>query len=141
MKNFLIYIWQLPQHIIGFILKLTSKATRNFDVDGKTVKVYFSNFTFGSGVDLGQYILFDYKKYARRSHYKSFYNRVRHEYGHSRQSIMLGPLYLFAVGIPSALRKIYHNMKHSSWSYAKKTKWYYSSYPENWANKLGNVNF
>lgn len=57
-----------------------------------------------------------------------------HEYGHTVQSLLLGPLYLIAVGLPSLL-----------WSYlpgaARKRKEggasYFSVYPENWANRLG----
>ena len=57
-----------------------------------------------------------------------------HEYGHCIQSLMLGPLYLLAVGVPSylwanlpALRKMRRETGRS----------YYSVYPENWANRLG----
>ena len=57
-----------------------------------------------------------------------------HEYGHCVQSLMLGPLYLIAVGVPSyrwanlpALRKMRRETGRS----------YYSVYPENWANRLG----
>lgn len=57
-----------------------------------------------------------------------------HEYGHTIQSLIFGPLYLFAVGIPSIV-----------WSFlpvfAKRREdagiSYFSVYPERWANKLG----
>ena len=57
-----------------------------------------------------------------------------HEFGHCVQSLLLGPLYLIAVGVPSylwanlpALRKMRRETGRS----------YYSVYPENWANVLG----
>jgi hypothetical protein len=57
-----------------------------------------------------------------------------HEYGHTIQSLIFGPLYLFAVGIPSI-----------TWSFlpyfvrkrANEKISYFSAYPERWANKLG----
>ena len=61
-----------------------------------------------------------------------------HEYGHAMQSKLLGPFYLFVVGIPSVCRFIYSNL------YAKKHKvsWngYFKGFPENWADRLGGVN-
>jgi hypothetical protein len=59
---------------------------------------------------------------------------LAHEYGHTIQSLILGPLYLFVIGLPSLLwaglpifqrRRL---IKHIS---------YYSFYPEKWANALG----
>lgn len=57
-----------------------------------------------------------------------------HEYGHTIQSLILGPCYLPLVGIPSLL-----------WALAPpfRRKWYQgdtpydSVYPENWATRLG----
>ena len=57
-----------------------------------------------------------------------------HEYGHTIQSLIFGPLYLMAVGLPSIL-----------WSFlpvfvrkrdVEKIS-YFSGYPERWANHLG----
>jgi hypothetical protein len=60
-----------------------------------------------------------------------------HEYGHTRQSEMLGPSYLLVVGIPSLSKVLY-----SKW-YRKKygCKWanYFNAFPESWADKLGGV--
>ena len=57
-----------------------------------------------------------------------------HEYGHTIQSLMLGPLYLIIIGIPSAL--------WCSLPYCKKKRKdkrisYYSFYTEKWADLLG----
>ena len=60
-----------------------------------------------------------------------------HEYGHTVQSRMLGPLFLLVVGIPSVSRVIY-----AHWYYRKHGKeWtgYYRGFPEKWAERLGNV--
>ena len=57
-----------------------------------------------------------------------------HEYGHTVQSRILGPLYLALVGVPSLV-----------WSFSPRAARrrererisYFSAYPERWANRLG----
>ena len=58
---------------------------------------------------------------------------LMHEYGHAIQSIRRGWTYLFTVGIVSFVRNIYARIFH------KNTVWYYGSWPENEADKLGGV--
>ena len=54
-----------------------------------------------------------------------------HEHGHARQSLYLGPFYLFVIGIPSLLWAcLYRKHKRGS---------YYAFYTEKWADKLGGV--
>lgn len=62
-------------------------------------------------------------------------NNIEHEYGHSIQSLIFGPLYLVVVGLPSILRVIYGSIFYA----INKKKWlnYYKGYPENWADILG----
>ena len=59
---------------------------------------------------------------------------LRHEFGHRRQSIMLGPLYLVIIGLPSLLWCILHMYTPLG------RKNYYSFYTEAWAEKLKPVN-
>ncbi len=57
-----------------------------------------------------------------------------HEYGHTVQSLILGPLYPFVISIPSAvwcLTPRFVKMR------AEKGISYYSFYTEKWANRLG----
>ena len=58
---------------------------------------------------------------------------VRHEYGHSRQSLVLGPLYLPLVGIPSLSLAVMTRMGILS------RNSYFTRYPEAWADRLGGV--
>lgn len=57
-----------------------------------------------------------------------------HEYGHTLQSVILGPLWLIVIGLPSII-----------WCgafarYREKTNTdYYAFYTEKWADKLGKV--
>ena len=57
-----------------------------------------------------------------------------HEYGHTIQSLILGPLYLLVIGLPSALWCALPYCKEK-----RKTRHisYYSFYPEKWADRLG----
>lgn len=57
-----------------------------------------------------------------------------HEYGHTIQSLILGPLYLFVVGIPSF---IWCNNKKCIAMRQDNNKSYYDLYCESWANRLG----
>ena len=49
---------------------------------------------------------------------------IRHETGHSVQSLMFGPLFHFIVSIPSIIRFCYKRAKHLDHS------WYLSGWPE-----------
>lgn len=52
---------------------------------------------------------------------------LAHEYGHTIQSLLLGPLYLLVIGIPSVIWFHIHTPSKGS---------YYSFYPERMANAL-----
>ena len=57
-----------------------------------------------------------------------------HEYGHTIQSVFLGPLFTPVIGLPSTLwanLSVFHKLRHN-----KKIS-YYAPYPERWANSLG----
>lgn len=53
----------------------------------------------------------------------------KHEHGHSIQSLILGPLWFFVIGIPSIIH---------AWLWDKSGS-YYDFYTEKWADKLGGV--
>lgn len=129
---------ELPQNIIGKLLSINSfKIIRYTMNDGVVKNVYFKNNFFKSGISLGDYIILD-KLYLNRS-LKELNQAINHEYGHSIQSKKLSWLYLIVVGIPSMIRNIYNRWFHKGWSYDRKCKWYYSGFPENWADKLGGI--
>ena len=98
-KSILLFIWQLPQHIaaliILFIFKIKKMIERKMEFDDG-VNVYFIKFKEPKcfGVSLGHFILLD------RS-YSGNWMTINHEYGHTLQSHIFGPLYLFIIGLPS----------------------------------------
>lgn len=134
MLKVLLWIWQLPQNLFGFVLsrRYTYKSIRYVGKDWRNV--YFKPF-FRSGISLGNYIILD-TWYMGKTCSKE---TVAHEYGHCRQSLMLGWLYLILVGIPSITRNICDRIFHKKWSAERREQWYYNGYPEKWADKLGDV--
>lgn len=113
--------------MLGVVLRLVFWC-RKYDTH-EGVPIYVSSW-FPGGIALGEQILLNdlWVRYPVVYHQTS-----KHEYGHIRQSRMLGPLYLIVVGLPSitfasltALRIL-------------KSKDYYKRYPENWADRLGGV--
>ena len=129
----LLYLWQLPKTLLAGIiilfLKLRRVPVEKRSYKGKTVLRY--SLQSGWGVSLGEFILLC-----------NWYdeNTVRHEYGHCRQSLLFGPLYLLVIGIPSALfNNVWDRLFHKKWSSAGRTWWYYTRYPERWADRLGGV--
>lgn len=120
----ILYLWQLPQNILGLVLVLLCRAKKSGDI-------YTCKRLFNSGISLGRYIIIQEDC--------TFSAVVKHEIGHSIQSKRLGPLYLLVVGLPSIARNILDRIGHKKWDYSKRYTWYYSGYPEKQADNLGGV--
>lgn len=121
-KEILLYIWQLPQNLLGLLLVAIYRPESKYDMDD--IRIHYSRRMKG-GISLGKYVImsYDYNDYTGASE--------KHEYGHTRQSIYLGPLYLLVIGLPSLLWVIWWNRDRGVS--------YYSFYTEAWADKLGGV--
>ena len=118
----LLYIWQLPQNILGLILRVFWKLDNTVLYKDKTIRVCKR---FPGNISLGDTVIV--YKYPYN---KATWNTIKHEWGHTRQSLYLGPLYIIVIGIPSFLWAcIYKWFK----------KDYYWFYTESWANKLGGI--
>lgn len=140
MNNIILYLWQLPQNIIGFLMTRKPKKCFNYICnDCEEVKVYFTSNVFGSGVSLGNYIILDYNNYAFNCYYKTLNATINHEHGHQKQSKYLGWFYLIIVGLTSALCNLWDRLFHKKWSMLERSDWYYSRFPEKWADNLGGV--
>lgn len=128
MKNILLYIWQLPQHVLALIILAVYKPKENKKYKNSTVYIL----TKGSfAVSLGQYIFIN-------KNWLTSKNIIPHEYGHTIQSFIFGPLYLIIIGIPSILQNIISSYLHKRGD-SKMFRNYYNRFPENWADKLGGV--
>lgn len=122
MRNILLYLWQLPQNILGAAVLLFWK--KDFSYPYKDVTVYGTS-RGQAGVSLGKYIICrDYGDPTIPS------LKVHHEYGHCIQSRRWGWLYLPTVGLVSGLRNVLHLYKRNH---------YFDSWPENEADRLGGV--
>lgn len=132
MKKTLLYIWQLPQNLLGLLVIAVTRAELSTLFVDKDQPYYRSRLNHCSfGVCLGEYIIF--------GAYSASIIGWKHESGHRKQSRVLGPLYLFVVGLPSAARNVWDRVVHRSWSVDRRAEWYYSGYPEKWADRLGGV--
>ena len=123
--NILLYIWQLPQNLLGLILRVIYRQKNSLLYKDKTVRVCES---FPGGISLGNTLIVSKFPYN-----KPTWNTVKHEWGHTRQSLYLGPLYLIIIGIPSGLWSLIHKYNQ------EKPNEYYTFFTEKWADKLGNV--
>ena len=121
MKKVLLYLWQLPQNIVALIyLTYLCIIDTIYTIEDKDDIKVVKKFTTG-GVSLGNYIFVT--SYSIHLDYL-----IKHELGHTKQSKMLGPLYLLLVGLPSIIWAYLHRFIGGD---------YYRFYTEKWANKLG----
>ena len=131
MKRFLYilcqFTWGLPQNLVGaaFYLYYRAKGCPHFPYQGALAVVW----TRRSGsMSMGRFLFLhpDWTPADR--------HLLRHEYGHTIQSLLLGPLYLPAVGLPSVLwagLPCFRRLR------VKTRRSYYSVYPESWADRCG----
>lgn len=125
------FLWGLPQNIVGLILYSICYQKSKKDPNASQGRIndsyYCSIKGDGSAISLGMFIIVF-------GIYEDYDRLLKHEYGHSIQSKILGPLYFLVIGLPSIIwaglfRKYRQKNKIS----------YYSLYTEKWANKLGGV--
>ncbi len=127
-------VWGFPQTLVGFILFLINIRRKHYCYHGAIVTEWDS----GSSISLGLF-LFVTKESVPAVLRSAGGSRpigsplVVHEYGHTIQSIVLGPLYFPVIGIPSASwanRKKYVAMRRRGVPYS-------AFWTEKLANSLG----
>ena len=120
------WTWALPQTLVGLALAFKYRHCPRKRVGGAVATLHDGNW---GGVSLGMFIFVpDGLRPDREARLLS------HEYGHTFQSALLGPLYLLAVGIPSFL---WANLPRNERKRSVRHIPYEAHYPENWAEKLG----
>jgi hypothetical protein len=131
MLKILQYFWQWPQTLLALIVIKITKA-KKLEKKHRDRAIYLiSPKCYISGASFGEFII------VKDANSKIL---LDHEYGHSVQSRILGPLYLLAVGLPSAVfNNLWDRQFHRKWNNMDRLSWYYSRYPEKWADKLGGV--
>ena len=111
------YLWQLPQNLLGLLLRLVYKGEDSIYEDA----VVRRSIRMKGGISLGQYIIIEADADIKT---------LWHEYGHCRQSKMLGWFYLIVVGLPSL---IWAGIRR----YTRRS--YYWFYTEKWADRLAGI--
>lgn len=118
-KAILLALWQLPQFLLGAVIALFARA---WQVETGEWVAHAS--WFSGAISLSEYFrIFSSSSYPRET-------TRRHEYGHARQSRILGPLYLLVIGLPSLVWAALYNGQEAG---------YFTFYTERWADRLGGV--
>lgn len=121
------FIWGLPQNLLGLAIYLILRRKAAHVSKYKDSRVLYTHWRHGA-MSLGMYIFMFGEYYLNDERTK------KHEYGHSIQSKILGPLYLLVIGLPSIIwAGLFDEWRR------KHKKSYYWFYPEKWADKLGGV--
>ena len=129
MNKFLFWLisftWSIIQNLIGLAIFLFCKFVLKFPtITFNNAKVVEWNNQYGS-VSLGSFIFVTDIDDLEL---------VSHERGHTTQGMILGPLFLLIIGLPSVI-----------WAacfaeYRRKSgKTYYEFYTESWANKIAGL--
>lgn len=97
-KKLLLNLWQAPQNILGWLVYHSFKGYEicNKTICGEGIKCKLSADMHG-GITLGDYIVVNN------------YHILDHELGHTKQSKILGPLYLLVIGLPSIIHACLHS--------------------------------
>jgi hypothetical protein len=128
-----LFFWELPQNIVGLLVFSIMKMKKRIVCIEKEKYRYFIE-TPKIGVSLGWFVFWS----PVGNRFAHLTNDCRmHEYGHARQSVMLGPLYLIIIGIPSLSRVFYGRWYRRK--YGHNWKNYFNAFPESWADKLGGI--
>lgn len=118
-KKILLWLWCLPQNLVGLIVKHVTKAEHKGNH-------YRFSIECGS-ISLGEYI------FLCPYHWRDI-TVLKHENGHRIQSRMLGWLYLPLIGLPSLIWA-----GCFEWYRKKYNVSYYSFYTEAWADRLAGI--
>ena len=125
------WVWGLPQNLFGALTALVLRGER-FRYHGALVTLYrpvkFMSNRFG--FSLGSFI------FMPESWTEGVRKRlVVHEYGHTVQSLILGPLYLPVVALPSVIwsKRYFRNNTR----FVTRGVSYTDRFPENWADSAG----
>lgn len=109
MKKLLYYFcqftWGIVQSLLGFMMFLLHIKDKHYTYHGAIITQWKNK----SSVSLGAFVFitstpYFSEKYRNKISEKELSQRLLvHEYGHTIQSLILGPIYLLIIGIPSTI--------------------------------------
>ena len=118
------WTWGLPQTLLGAALYVAHRNDEHFGYHGAKATAWNKD----AGISLGKYIFVPRKAGGSADSFL-----LEHEYGHTLQSLILGPFYLLAVGAPSIL---WNRLPYFKSKRKRSGKSYYSAPFEKTANIL-----
>ncbi len=138
MRTFIYRVWQCTwgalQTLLGLVVFFLHYGDRHFSYHGAIITVWKAR----SSITLGMFVFvtsepYFTEKFEGQISVEELSNRLLvHEYGHTIQSLILGPLYLILIGIPSTLWGFWGGKKRK-----EKQIPYGAFFTEKWANRLG----
>lgn len=128
--------WGAPQSLVGAVLYLFHRRSHHLNFHGAaaTLWEHRSSVSLGAFVFAAKESYFDESVNGEHSRNERTERLLVHEYGHTIQSLILGPLYLIVIGLPSLLwagLPIFEKKRRD------KGISYHWLYTEKWANILG----
>ena len=130
--------WGFLQTMLGFLVFLDHRKARHYTYHGAIVTEWDNM----SSVSLGMFVFVTQKPFFREKLSSSYSEAALskrllvHEYGHTVQSLILGPLYLILMGIPSTIWGFLPNLRKKR---REEKISYFSFFTEKWANILGEL--
>ena len=134
---FLQFTWGIIQNVFGMICIFINIKFKHYFYHGAIVTNWNKNESMGMGmfIFIGNNVPGD-KRYPNRPMQETVSRTLVHEYGHTIQSIILGPLFLLVIGLPSS---IWAFCSYFQKIRKEKDMSYFSAYQERWANHLGEL--
>ena len=115
------WTWCILQTLFGLAWTKISKGKKTDD------GYYIVSDKWGGSLSMGKYIFLCETHAGDETVF-------RHEQGHTKQSYILGPLYLFVIALPSFLWAVFYKIFGED---IKAT--YFDFYTEKWADKLSGI--
>ena len=140
---FLQFSWGIIQNLIGALQAFRYRKSRRFRYGPALVFCWDRRYSMGMGlfIFLGMYPYVhrpgkESGRFADDIDWIRHIDRriLRHEYGHTIQSLILGPFYLPLIGLPSM---IWHRSRRAREFRNRRDISYFSFFSEKWADHLG----
>lgn len=128
--------WGCLQTLLGLIVFLMNFSCRHYSYHGAIITEWKNP----SSVSLGMFVFVTANPYFAKRFEGTIPTEelsrrlLVHEYGHTIQSLLFGPLYLIVMGIPST---VWGFLPQLAKKRAKEKISYFTFFTEKWANHLG----
>ena len=124
--------WGFVQTLIGFIGFLSNRRSRHYFYHGAVITEW--DHPYSTSVGLFVFLSSDPMRDRKKPDENAFSKTLVHEYGHTIQSLILGPLYMIVIGVPSSVWFLTPGFRKYR---EEKNVSYFSFYTEKWANFCG----